>query len=113
MKIIQTHQTQTPRTTIRQPCRTTLRQTTLEMTSYYSALNRKDLQELAKEGKLSEYNVNGKSSNVRIIEAVRQRDIDNETNTDKETDKETEEASNPTESEEEDKNVLEGIVGRV
>ena len=45
-----------------------------------SSLNRKDLQELAKEGKLSEYNVNGKSSNVRIIEAVRQRDIDNETN---------------------------------
>jgi len=75
--------------------------------SYYSALSRKELQAFAKEGKLSEYNVNGKSSNVRIIEALRQRDIDNETNTDKETDKETEEASNPTESEEEDKNVLE------
>ena len=42
----------------------------------YSDLNRKELQALAKEGKLSEYNVNGKSSNVRIIEALRQRDID-------------------------------------
>ena len=42
----------------------------------YSDLNRKELQALAKEGKLSKYNVNGKSSNVRIIEALRQRDID-------------------------------------
>jgi hypothetical protein len=56
--------------------------------SYYSALSRKELQAFAKEGKLSEYNVNGKSSNVRIIEALRQRDIDNETNADKETNSE-------------------------